>query len=145
MCPECGHFCIEAMERHFPKGLRIGLLRKFRASVVLNLAIGVLAGAGSCILALTAWDRATSGQEGKYWWGILIFLGVATLVAGAYALQSISSFARGALHLLRVRRAIGRASEGDLLDWTREAYRENQNSLGSGSTWIRVLALHARH
>jgi hypothetical protein len=128
----------------FPKGVRSGLCRKYSVSLLLQLGAAILASGGSFLLAAVAYGFAQGKHTDDLWFLGPLAIGVAAIVAAVFGLKTLALSVRDTLRLARVRWAIRNASEVELLDWTREAYRENHESLSCGDTWLQILALHAR-
>jgi len=142
LCPKCGHFCLKAMDKHFPKGLATGLLKKYRGQKWNALG----SSAGLAFLAVVALGIAIisavviiDGGEDLLWFGWVIFIGVGSVMASVGSVNEFRKYVRAIAHQREVAKIVGARSDGELLQLAVKCYRANNKSLAAGDGWIDTL------
>ena len=137
LCPYCGHFSVEAMEKHFPKGYLAGFKRRYRRAFVYALIFAPLLGLGAYFLGQVVWG--SSAEEWKSYWFVIIpfaLIGLA-LVWGCY--ENLKNAIRILVGSGRVSRFLRTVNEDDFLELAIAVYKKNNESLSGNIDWAEVL------
>jgi len=129
LCPQCSHFSVDAMYRHFRKGgYAAGILKKYKRAVWMNL-LGFLGFVWlpALLFFLADLNAVRSGT----WLSILWLLIVVGL--GGISLYKLIGFVWGIVALPVVSRKVSQLSDQQLLDLAIRCYKGNKNSLDSTS------------
>lgn len=129
LCPQCSHFSVDAMYRHFRKGgYAAGILKKYKHAMWMNL----LAVLGFVWLpALLVYFAGLNPLRAWTWFSIVWLLIVVGL--GGISLYKLIGFVWGIVALTSVRRRLNQMSDNQLLDLAVSCYKGNKNSLDSTS------------
>lgn len=132
LCPECSHFSVDAMYRHFRKaGYGGAILKQYKRAMWMNLAgFAGFVWLPALILYL-AGPRINPLNFDKPWLSIIALLVV--LGFGGIALYKFVGFAWGLAGLSSVHRKVRQLSDAQLLELAVACYKGNQNSLDATS------------
>jgi len=126
LCPQCAHFSVNAMNRHFRKsGLAGGILKKYKAAMWMNLA--GFAGFGwlpALVLAFANYNPLNSEKPILSTLWLIIVVGM-----GGVALFKLIGFVWGLAALSSVRRKVTQLSDEQLVELAVTCYKANKDSL----------------
>jgi hypothetical protein len=127
LCPQCSHFSVDAMYRHFRKGgYAAGILKKYKRAVWMSLLgfVGFV-----WLPALLFFLADLNALRSGTWLSILWLIIVVGL--GGLSFYKLIGFIWGIAALLGVKRKVSRLSDDQLLDLAVSCYKGNKNSLDS--------------
>jgi hypothetical protein len=127
LCPQCSHFSVDAMYRHFRKGgYAAGILKKYKRAVWMSLLgfVGFV-----WLPALLFFLADLNALRSGTWLSILWLIIVVGL--GGMSLYKLIGFAWGIVALPGVKRKVSRLSDNQLLELAVSCYKGNKNSLDS--------------
>ena len=125
LCPDCSHFSIDAMRRHFNNGYQAGILKKYKRAVWMNLA-GFIAIIWLPVL-LFLFANLNPLNAAKPIVSVILLL--IFLWFGGSSLYLLAGFLWGMAAVSSVRGKLGRLSDDALLNLAVTCYRRNKNSL----------------
>ena len=132
LCPQCSHFSVDAMYRHFRKGGYAGaILKQYKRAMWMNLAGFVGFVWLPALIVYLAGPRLNPQNFDTPWLSIIALLIVLGL--GGIALYKFVGFAWGLAALSSVRRKVRQLSDSQLLDLAIACYKGNKNSLDATS------------
>jgi len=126
LCPQCAHFSVNAMNRHFrKKGLAGGILKKYKAAMWMNLA--GFAGYGWIPALVLAFANFNPFNSDRPWLSALWLIIVVGM--GGVALFKLVGFVWGLFALPGVRRRVSQLSDEQLVELAVTCYKANKDSL----------------
>lgn len=142
LCSVCGHFAEEAMKKHFRKGLRIGLRKKFLAGArdELGKAIASLIGVVFCgLIVIFALSPEFNNEYSK---PCAVIFGVIGVAALGFAVYKLILYVSLLMRYPRVTRMIKECKDEDLLPLVVECYKAQGQTLSADKTWVDTLWSH---
>ena len=124
LCPKCSHFSKNAMEEHFPQGIKQGILKKYKKTIwtIPGGVLGIAWIPGLIILLLMKIEDMS-----------LLWLILAVPLA-LYAIYYLIFFFTTLIMYNSIKKAIINSCEEDILQLLLEYYKKNKYSLADYNT-----------
>jgi hypothetical protein len=137
LCPSCNHFCTGAMAKHFPRGFRAGVNKKFNKAVSSSLLSTIFLSPFVILLGGVVLSGGWGHTADEFWMRFLV--GIIELFLLVLFLYNLILGIRIILGFFRVKRLLRAKNEDELLDIAVTHYRKNKNSLSGLYIWADML------
>ena len=142
LCSLCGHFAEEAMKKHFRKGFRIGLRKKFLAGARDELAKAIASFIGVVFCGLIVIFALSPEFESEYSIPCAVIFGAIGVAAAGFAVYKLMLYISLLMRYPQVARMIQEYKDEDLLPLVVECYQAEGQTLSADKKWADTLLAH---